>query len=205
MIEALLQDARHAARALVKSPGFTSVATLTLALGIGGSAAIFSVVDAVRAVSAGDPDLPVASVTTLEAAIRASTAGPRFTALLLASFAGVALLMAFVGLYAVLAGSVARRTRELGVRMALGAGRGALLSLVVGQSLRLAGLGVALGIVIALAGGRALESLLYDVKPRDPETLAGVAVFLIATALLASALPARRATRVDPMSALRYE
>jgi putative ABC transport system permease protein len=158
-----------------------------------------------RAVYAGDPEVPLADVTTMDAAVEEATAGPRFTALLLGLFAGVAVLLAAVGLYAVMAGTVARRTRELGVRMALGAGRGALLRLVVVDAFRLTAGGIAIGLCLALAGGRALHGLLYDVRPSDPSTLAATALLLAAVALLASALPARRATRVDPMSALRYE
>jgi putative ABC transport system permease protein len=158
-----------------------------------------------RAVHAGDQDLPLSGVTTMEAAVGASTAGPRFTALLLGLFATVAVLLAAVGLYAVMAGMVARRTRELGVRMALGAGRGALLRLVVGDAARLVAGGIAIGLGLALASGRALQGLLYGVQSSDPGTLAAMALLLAASALLASALPARRATCVDPVSALRYE
>ncbi len=165
-----------------------------------------SVVPAFRsAVYAGDQDLPLSGVTTMEAAVAASTAGPRFTALLLGLFAGVAVLLAAVGLYAVMAGTVARRTRELGVRMALGAGRGALLRLVVADALRLVAGGIAIGLGLALASSRALHGLLYGVQPNDPGTLAAMVLLLAAAALLASALPARRAMRVDPISALRYE
>ena len=165
-----------------------------------------SVVPALRrAVYAGDQDLPLSGVTTMEAAVTGSTAGPRFTALLLGLFAGIAVLLAAVGLYAVMAGAVARRTRELGVRMALGAGRGALLRLVVGDALRLVAGGIAIGLGLALASGQALQGLLYGVKSSDPVTLAAMVLLLAEAALLASALPARRAMRVDPISALRYE
>jgi putative ABC transport system permease protein len=120
-------------------------------------------------------------------------------------FATLALLLAAIGVYGVLAYLVARRTREIGVRIALGARPGSVLRLVVGQSLRVAALGITIGVAAAVLLAPQIESQLFDVKPRDPVTLAAVAAALLGVALLASYLPARRATRVDPLTALRTE
>ncbi|MGH7575412.1 MAG: FtsX-like permease family protein [Longimicrobiales bacterium] len=121
----------------------------------------------------------------------------------LAAFAGLALLMAAVGLYGVLAFSVAERTREIGIRVALGADSGDVLGLVVGRGLALAGAGTAIGLAAALALTRLLSGLLFDVTPGDPVTFADIAVLLLAVATLATWLPARRAAALDPVEALR--
>jgi ABC-type antimicrobial peptide transport system permease subunit len=121
------------------------------------------------------------------------------------SFAALALLLAAVGLYAVLAYSVSRRTHELGVRMALGARRGDVLRLVLGHGLRVTAIGIALGVVGALGLTRLLQSLLYEVHPTDPATFAFVLLLMASVSVAASYLPARRAMRVDPMEALKYE
>jgi putative ABC transport system permease protein len=165
-----------------------------------------ALVPALRAaVQAGDKDLALASVTTMEDAVFEAVAGPRFSAMLLGVFAGLALLLAAVGLYGVMAWSVSRRRREIGIRMALGARAGDVLRLVMRDGLRLAVLGLALGLAGAFAAGRMLQALLYEVSPAHPPTLLQVALLLLLVAGLAAYLPARRAARVDPLTALHYE
>ncbi len=152
-----------------------------------------------------DPTIPVTQVRSMSEVLSISFAEQRFNALLLAIFAGVALLLASVGLYGVLAFTVAQRTREIGIRMALGAQARDVLRLVLRQGLTLSLLGVAAGVCVSLAGTRVLARLLYGVAPTDPATFAAVALVLITVALAASYVPARRAMKVDPMVALRYE
>jgi putative ABC transport system permease protein len=152
-----------------------------------------------------DADLPIARIDTLESVVAESISRPRFYMLLVAIFAGVALLLAAVGIFGVMSYSVAQRTRELGIRIALGAGRGALRRLVVGQAMALAVGGLAIGLVAALALSSALEKMLFNLTPTDPATFASVAAVLVVVALVASWLPARKAARVDPVVALRAE
>jgi putative ABC transport system permease protein len=156
-----------------------------------------------RSLSELDPDLPLADVTTLEARKAASLARPRVNAAVLGGFALAALVLAAVGIYGVVAYSVVQRTRELGIRMALGAGGGKLVRMVIRQGMAPVLGGMALGLVGALAGGRALRSLLFGVGAGDPGTFVAVTFFLVAVALAAIYLPARRAARSDPMAALR--
>lgn len=158
-----------------------------------------------RVVRELDSSLPVANVQTLEQVALGSVSRTRFTALLLALFGGAGLLLAAVGIYGVLAFMVAQRTREMGIRMALGARRVDVLRLVVGQGLRLTAVGVAMGAVAALAAGQLLHGLLYGISAADPLTFLGVVAVLGTVALLASYLPARRATSVEPVTALRSE
>ena len=150
-----------------------------------------------------DPDLPIANPRTYTDAIDASVGSNRFTVRLLGLFAIIALTLAVVGLYGLLSYTVSRRTQEIGVRMAHGAGRRDIFSLMLGQGVKLACVGVAVGLAGALWMTRLMESLLYDVAPRDPLSFAVSGGVLIAVALVASAVPARRATRVDPIVALR--
>jgi putative ABC transport system permease protein len=158
-----------------------------------------------REVHALDSNLPVSEVQTMEQVVSASIAQPRFLALLFSGFAVVALVLAAVGLYAVLAYSVSRRSREIGIRMALGAREHDVASLVIRQGLLLALVGIALGLVGNVALHGLVKSLLFGVSAMDPLTLLAVSVLLAAIALLASWLPARRAARVDPIVALRSE
>ncbi|MDE3156208.1 MAG: ABC transporter permease [Acidobacteriota bacterium] len=161
---------------------------------------------AVRArVWAVDPDQPVPALDTLAGVVSDSVATPRFRTLLVATFAGLALLLAALGIYGVVSYSVSRRTRDIGVRIALGAGRPAIVRMVVGEGLALALAGVAVGLCLALAATRVLASLLFDVTATDPLTYAAVAAVLVGVAGLASYLPARRAMRIDPIEALRAE
>jgi hypothetical protein len=279
-----MNDLKFAIRQLLKNPGFTAMAVLTLALGIGANTAIFSVVNAVllrplpypeserlvwvserganfpvmsisypnftdwlaqqnvfehlgvynwtsysltgdgepvrldvSRVSAGalaavrqqvlalDPDQPIYSLHTLSELRDRSLQGRRAGTTLLGIFAGVALALAVIGLYGVLAYAVTQRTREIGIRMALGARRRDVLRLVLRQGMNLALIGAALGVLGALGLTRWLTTLLYEIKPTDPLTLLATPLLLVAVALFACWLPARRAAKVDPMEALRYE
>ena len=157
------------------------------------------------AVAALNRDVPVSQVSTMQGWISDAAAGPRSTASLFSIFAALALALGAVGIYGVISYSVSRRTREIGIRVALGADRRQVLSLIVGQSARLALLGVAIGWAGALVLTRAMSSLLYGVGARDPQTYVCVGALLMLVALAASYIPARRATRVDPLVALRYE
>jgi len=152
-----------------------------------------------------DPTLPLSQVETMEDLMRVSLWEQQMNATLLSIFAGVALLLASVGVYGVIGYSVAQRTHEIGVRMALGAQTWDVRWMVVRQGLKLAVMGVVIGMACAVGLTRLMTSLLYDVSPTDPLTFAAVAVVLLVVAVLASYLPARRATKIDPMTALRYE
>ena len=152
-----------------------------------------------------NPYLPIDNVMTMEARLASSVAQPRFYALVLGVFAASALALAMVGIYGVLAYTVSQRSREIGVRMALGADSGRIRNLVVRQGALLVGMGVALGLAGALVTTRALQSLLFGVTPLDVPTLIAVPVLLITVAIAACYLPARRASRVAPMDALRCE
>jgi putative ABC transport system permease protein len=159
-----------------------------------------------REVVAGlDHDLPVFEVLTLEDVVHASVASPRSRALLLGCFAGLALLLAALGIYGVVSYAVSQRTREIGVRMALGARAADVMRLVMGQAMRPVLAGLAFGLGLSIVAGRLVASQLFGVRPVDPLTLIAAPALLVAVALVASGVPARRATGVDPVRALRAE
>ena len=152
-----------------------------------------------------DTNLALTNINTVGELIDQGLWAPRMGAALLTVFGGLALFLAAVGVYGVLSYSVNQQTREIGVRMAMGAQSGRILRLVVGQGMRLAVAGLTLGILIAFAATRVLSSLLFGVSAHDPLIFGGVSVVLASAAILACYIPARRATRVDPIIALRYE
>jgi predicted permease len=158
-----------------------------------------------REILAVDGQLPVSKIRTMEQVLSESTARQNFNMLLLTIFAGLALLLAAIGIYGLMSYTVEQRKQEIGIRMALGAGRGDMLKLIVRQGMLLAGIGVTIGLAAAFGLTRLLASLLFGVKTTDPMTYAAVALVLIAVALFATYVPARRATKIDPLIALRYE
>jgi putative ABC transport system permease protein len=152
-----------------------------------------------------DNNVAMANVRTMDEIVSTSVAQPRLEAILLGAFGGLALLLASVGIYGVLAYSVSQRTSEIGIRMALGASRASVLTMVLGQGLRMTAIGLAIGLALALGVTRVMSGILFGISPTDPATFTAILLLLGTIALLACYLPARRATRVDPMVALRYE
>jgi len=152
-----------------------------------------------------DPNLPLYEVRAMEDRLFESVAQPRFRMSLLGVFAALALVMAVVGLYAVMTVSVAQRTHELGIRIALGAQRRDVIGIVLRQAVKLVSIGAVIGLAGAWALTRVMTTLLYEVKPTDPMIFLAVLVLLIAVAVLACWLPARHAATVDPIAALRFE
>jgi putative ABC transport system permease protein len=161
-----------------------------------------SVKAALREVNA---NVPIERASTLDDVVSRSIVGPRIYTFLLATFAALAVVLAAIGLYGLISYTVSQRTHELGVRVALGAGRSEILRLVIGQGVRLAGIGAVVGLAGAFATTRLLVGLVKEIEPNDPTTFGVVTMALLAAALLAAYLPARRASRVDPMVALRAE
>jgi len=156
-------------------------------------------------IAAVDPTLPAFDVMTMSQTVEDATARWRFSGILLTVFAGLATLLTAAGIYGTLACSVAARTREIGVRMALGAERVKVVRLVMLEATRITAVGLCLGLPAAVMVGHSLQSLLYEVQPVDPRTIMAVTVVSIVTALVAATLPAWRAARVDPMIALRHD
>jgi predicted permease len=152
-----------------------------------------------------DPDQPISEIAPLPEIVSETVARPRFYSVMLAIFAGLALLLAGSGLYGVISYGVQRRTREIGVRMALGAVSEEVLAMVVREGLRVCAIGVAIGLVLSAAATRFLSSLLFGVSATDPAVFAGAALFLLGVGALAAYAPARRASRIDPMTALRWD
>jgi putative ABC transport system permease protein len=151
------------------------------------------------------PNIPLADVNTLDYYYTRSMARTSFMLVMLAFAGSMALFLGIVGLYGVIAYSVSQRRREIGIRIALGAGKNAILKLVISQGIKLAMIGVAIGLAGALGLTRFLSGLLYGVKPGDPPTLVAISALLMAVAFLASYLPARQAAKVDPLAALKQE
>ena len=152
-----------------------------------------------------DSQIPVSDVRTMDELMAASLAQQRFNMLLLGLFAALALILAAVGIYGAMAHSASQRTHEIGIRTALGAQRGDVLRLVMREGAIIAFFGIIIGFAGALALTQLMASLLFEVKPTDPATFVAVAILLAFVTLAACYVPARRATRVDPMVALRYE
>jgi putative ABC transport system permease protein len=157
------------------------------------------------AVKSIDPELPIDEVRTLEGVLQQATGQPRFRAMLVGAFAAAALLLAAVGLYGLISYTVAQRAAEISVRLALGATPSQIVRLIVGQGLRLSIAGVIIGLVGALGVARLLQGLLFSISATEPMVYASLAVALLAIAMLASYVPARRAMRIDPIRALRAE
>jgi putative ABC transport system permease protein len=196
-------DAPHTIQVYVPNTQFTDSMVI---LAVRTSKEPASMAAAVRSeIAALDPQVPVSEVATMEEVVATSVANQRFGALLFLLFGGIALVLTAVGIYGVISYGVAQRIHEIGIRLALGAGRRDVLTLIVSEAMRPALLGAALGLIAAFGLTRLLTRLLYNVEPTDPGVFAAVLLLLFGVALLASYIPARRATRVDPMVALRYE
>lgn len=218
LVDALLNDIRHAVRSLRRTPGFTAAAVLTLAIGIGATTAIFSIVDHVilRPLAYRDPDhlyvvhesVPrlahIAPVIPVSANLE-SVAPREFQMRLVLAFGVIALLLAGLGVYGVVSYSVAQRTGEIGLRVALRATPQTVAGSVLRQAMVPVAFGLVAGLAAAVGAGRALRAMLFDVSTADPVTLLSVSLVLLTVGALACYVPARRAMRVDPLNALRTE
>jgi putative ABC transport system permease protein len=207
-----VNDARQASLSMEPAPVVyvslrrTLRVVRTMTLVVRGRGDVAGIVATMRAaVHEVDAGMPLYNVQTMQSIVDQSVAQPRLNTVLLGVFAAAALLLAALGIYGVVSYSVTQRRQELGVRMALGARPGDVLRLVLGEGARLAAAGVGVGVVGALLATRLIQSWLYGIRPADPATFAAVAGGLVAVALAASYLPARRATRVDPLLAMRGE
>jgi putative ABC transport system permease protein len=176
--------------------------TLVVRTTVGPQSLAPAIQDAIKSV---DRSVPLTNVVTMEQVIADTLWQPRFNLQLIGLFAGVSMVLAAIGLYGVMSYSVAQRTQEVGLRMALGAERRDIMALLLGQGMKLALAGVALGLLAAFALTRLMTSMLFEIKPTDLTTYLIVSVGLIVVALLACYIPARRATKVDPLVALRTE
>ncbi|MCH9014568.1 MAG: ABC transporter permease [Gemmatimonadetes bacterium] len=204
--EGIKEDVRSTFLFPLANPSFASGWRRHMTLYVRTNADPAAMIPTVReAVAEVDPALPVTKIKTLDTVVSATVAGPRFVTILLGLFAGLALLLAAIGIYGVVSYSVAQRTQELGVRMALGAGQGTILRLVMKQGVGLAVVGVLAGSAAAFLMTRLLSGILWGVSATDPLTFATVSLFLIVVAALATYVPAWRASRIDPMECLRQE
>jgi putative ABC transport system permease protein len=158
-----------------------------------------------QAIRALDPNLPLTRMAPLDSLIAFSVSEPRFRTMLFGAFAATALLLVATGVFGVLAFSVTRRTREIGLRMALGAVPGTVTRLIMREMLGFTVVGVAIGLAGAVAGARLIRTMLFGIEPTDPVAFATTALFLLVLSAAASYLPARRAARVDPLTALRHD
>jgi predicted permease len=183
-------------------PNFSTALTLVVRTGTPDPLALTDTLR--RKITARNPDVPV-KATTMASTLTTASATPRFQTFLLLTFATVALVLAMAGVYGVMAYTVTQRIPELGVRIALGATSETIFGLVIGQGARLAAVGLAVGLALALLAGRVLEGVLFGVTPRDPTVLTAVSIVVAVATLLACYIPGRRAVRVDPMVALRAE
>ena len=209
-IVGVVENVRFLGPALAPEPAYYlpaaqfPVQEMMVAVRVAGDPASFAarLREEVRAI---DPDIPLSNVTTIERLLSEALAQPRFNAFVIGFFGATALALAGLGIYGVLSTTVAQRTSEIGVRMALGARSGDVVRMVVGQGMGLTLEGLLIGLAAALLTAPMLQSLLFGVDATDPATFAGVAAFLAAVALLASYVPARRASRIEPLVALRHE
>lgn len=212
-VEGLLRDLRQAARGLRRQPGFALTAVVTLALATGPNTAIFSLLDSVllrplpvhEPARLLDPRLPLSARKTLVERLAVPLLPTRLAAAVLATLGVLALGLAAVGIYGVASYAVSRRSREIGVRMALGATHANVVRLVLGDGLRHAAVGLGLGLALALLAARLIERFLFGVSASDVATYSAVGLLLMAVAALANYLPARRAAATDPLIALRCE